>query len=60
VRLSRTDISQVFVVLDAFGHMEPPPSCWSWRLDQYLNSTWAIRRPAPGLGEHNPEVFGSA
>jgi len=27
---------------------------------RYRNSTWAIRRPAPGLGEHNPEVFGSA
>jgi crotonobetainyl-CoA:carnitine CoA-transferase CaiB-like acyl-CoA transferase len=27
---------------------------------RYRNSTWAIRLPAPGLGEHNPEVFGSA
>jgi crotonobetainyl-CoA:carnitine CoA-transferase CaiB-like acyl-CoA transferase len=24
------------------------------------NSSWAIRRPAPRLGEHNREVFGSA
>jgi crotonobetainyl-CoA:carnitine CoA-transferase CaiB-like acyl-CoA transferase len=27
---------------------------------RYGNSSWAIRRPAPRLGEHNGEVFGSA
>jgi crotonobetainyl-CoA:carnitine CoA-transferase CaiB-like acyl-CoA transferase len=27
---------------------------------RYSNSCWAIRRPAPRLGEHNREVFGSA
>ena len=27
---------------------------------RYGNSCWAIRRPAPRLGEHNREVFGSA
>lgn len=27
---------------------------------RYSNSCWAIRRPAPQLGEHNREVFGSA
>jgi len=27
---------------------------------RYGNSYWAIRRPAPRLGEHNPELFGSA
>jgi len=26
---------------------------------RYGNSSWAIRRPAPRLGEHNQEVFGS-
>jgi crotonobetainyl-CoA:carnitine CoA-transferase CaiB-like acyl-CoA transferase len=26
---------------------------------RYSNSCWAIRRPAPRLGEHNREVFGS-
>ncbi|MBV8772523.1 MAG: CoA transferase [Deltaproteobacteria bacterium] len=27
---------------------------------RFSNSCWAIRRPAPRLGEHNREVFGSA
>jgi crotonobetainyl-CoA:carnitine CoA-transferase CaiB-like acyl-CoA transferase len=27
---------------------------------RYADSCWAIRRPAPRLGEHNHEVFGSA
>jgi crotonobetainyl-CoA:carnitine CoA-transferase CaiB-like acyl-CoA transferase len=27
---------------------------------RYGNSHWAIRRPAPRLGQHNDEVFGSA
>jgi crotonobetainyl-CoA:carnitine CoA-transferase CaiB-like acyl-CoA transferase len=27
---------------------------------RYRNSSWAIRRPAPRLGEHNREVFDSA
>jgi crotonobetainyl-CoA:carnitine CoA-transferase CaiB-like acyl-CoA transferase len=27
---------------------------------RYGSSSWAIRRPAPRLGEHNQEVFGSA
>jgi crotonobetainyl-CoA:carnitine CoA-transferase CaiB-like acyl-CoA transferase len=26
---------------------------------RYGNSSWAIRRPAPHLGEHNDEVFGA-
>ena len=48
---------QFFVELEqpAIGRLRLPgmPS-------RYGNSSWAIRRPAPRLGEHNREVFGSA
>jgi crotonobetainyl-CoA:carnitine CoA-transferase CaiB-like acyl-CoA transferase len=48
---------QFFVELDqpGIGRLKLPgmPS-------RYGNSCWAIRRPAPRLGEHNREVFGSA